>query len=409
MKATVVECVMGVLGFGENDEVADKVLFSKDAKQAAENLTRIENGKVIDEVAALVAKLKEKGYTIFVFENPELARNVHEGLGVETDVSKPSKAGELLRGNLGKFALEVGFVDAESELRAWTRMVSVELTKIRVRRAAGRRDLVVAQTIQTIDDLDRTLNLLMGRIREWYGLHFPELDRLLEKHETYARLINDLGLKENFTAESLEKEGLPKNKAQHIAEAAKASMGADFSEEDINQIQSLCRNVLGLFDARKKLESHLDALMDEVAPNTRAMVGSLLGARLIAITGGLNNLAKMPSSTVQVLGAEKALFRALKTGARPPKHGLIFQHTLIHDASPWQRGKIARALAGKLAIAARTDAFSGKYAGYMLQSSLERRIKEIQERFKEAPPPKRPQYESRHERFQGRRKRGRKG
>ena len=405
MKTTIVECVMGVFGFGETEELADKVLFLKDPKQAAENLIKIETGKVTDEISVLIAKLKEKGYTIFVFEYPELARNAHERLNIETDVVKPSKAGELLRGSLGKFAVEVGFVEKESEFREWTHRVSMELTKIRVRRAAGKRDLVVAQTIQTIDDLDKTLNLLMGRIREWYGLHFPELDRLVEKHETYARLINNLGLKENFTTENLEKEGLPKARCQNIAEAANSSMGADFSEEDISQIQNVCRNILELFDARKKLESHLDVIMDEVAPNTRTLVGSLLGARLIAITGGLSNLAKMPASTVQVLGAEKALFRALKTGARPPKHGLIFQHTLIHDANPWQRGKIARALAGKLAIAARTDAFSGRYAGYGLQSSLERRIKEIRERYKEAPPPKR----SRTEKFTRGRKRGRKG
>ena len=403
MKTTIVECVMGVFGFGENNEVADKVLFSKDPKQAAENLIKIENGKVTDEIAALTAKLKDKGYTTFVFENPEMARNAHERFNIETDVAKPSEAGELLRGNLGKFAVEAGFVEKESELREWTHNVSMEITKIRVRRAAGKRDLVVAQTIQTIDDLDKTLNLMMGRIREWYGLHFPELDRLVEKHETYARLINDLGTKENFTAENLEKEGLPKNRTKTISEVANSSMGADFSEEDIVQIQNICRNILQLFDARKKLESHLDVIMDEVAPNTRTMVGSLLGARLIAISGGLNNLAKMPASTVQVLGAEKALFRALRTGARPPKHGLIFQHSLIHDASTWQRGKIARALAGKLAIAARTDAFSGKYAGYGLQSRLERRITEIRERYKKAPPPKRP----RPEKFQrGRRKRG---
>jgi nucleolar protein 56 len=145
--------------------------------------------------------------------------------------------------------------------------------------------------------------------------------------------------------------------------------------------------------------------MDEIAPNTRTLVGSLLGARLIAIAGGLNNLAKMPASTVQVLGAEKALFRTLKTGARPPKHGLLFQHTLVHDANPWQRGKIARALAGKLAIAARTDAFSGKYIGYRLQLSLEKRVKEIQERYKNAPLKKKPRIQK----FKRRRKRGRRG
>jgi len=98
-------------------------------------------------------------------------------------------------------------------------------------------------------------------------------------------------------------------------------------------------------------------------------------------------MAKLPASTIQVLGAEKALFRALKTKARPPKHGIIFQHPLIHDAKRWQRGKIARALAGKLAIAARVDAFSGKYAGDALKADLEKRIEEITERYEKPPPP----------------------
>jgi len=405
VKATVVECVVGVFGFGEANELVYKVLFPKDSKQTAEKLIKVETGKIIDEMVILIDKLKENGYTTFVFESAEMARNAREKFSVETDVAKPSEAGELLRGNLSKFAVEAGFAEKESELHEWTHRVSMELTKIRVRRAAEKRDLVVAQTIQTIDDLDKTLNLLMGRIREWYGLHLPELDRLVEKHETYARLVANLGLKGNFTKENLESEGLPKAKCEHIAQATTASMGADFSEEGIGQIQNVCRTTLELFDARKKLESYLDSAMDEVAPNTRALAGSLLGARLIAIVGGLNNLAKLPASTIQVLGAEKALFRALKTGARPPKHGLIFQHTLIHDANQWQRGKIARALAGKLAIAARMDAFSGRYGGYGLQSSLERRIKEIQERYKEPPPLKRPQIQKSH----WRKKRGRKG
>jgi nucleolar protein 56 len=128
--------------------------------------------------------------------------------------------------------------------------------------------------------------------------------------------------------------------------------------------------------------------MDEVAPNTRAVAGALLGARLIAIAGSLQNLAMRPASTIQVLGAEKALFRSLKTGARPPKHGLIFQHALLHDAKRWQRGKIARVLAGKLAIAARADAFGGKYVGETLKANIDRRLAEIREKYKEPPPPK---------------------
>ncbi|MFQ6074136.1 MAG: C/D box methylation guide ribonucleoprotein complex aNOP56 subunit, partial [Candidatus Bathyarchaeia archaeon] len=160
-------------------------------------------------------------------------------------------------------------------------------------------------------------------------------------------------------------------------------------ETDLNQIQAICKNTLELYKARQTLESYLDTAMEEIAPNIQALVGSLLGARLIALSGGLRNLAKMPASTIQVLGAEKALFRALKTGTRPPKHGIIFQHTLIHEAKRWQRGKLARALAGKLAIAARTDAFSGKYMGDYLKANLESRTEEIKEKY-EKPPVKKP-------------------
>ena len=132
----------------------------------------------------------------------------------------------------------------------------------------------------------------------------------------------------------------------------------------------------------------LTRTMEEMAPNVRAVAGALLGARLIAIAGSLQNLAMRPASTIQVLGAEKALFRSLKTGARPPKHGLIFQHTLLHDAKRWQRGKIARVIAGKLAIAARADAFGGHFIGDKLKADINKRLEEIHEKYKEPPPPK---------------------
>jgi nucleolar protein 56 len=388
MKATIIECVIGILGFDEQNNLVESVLFPKDPKKIAENLAKIEAGKIIDEIATLVEKLKEKGYTFFVFENADIARDAHDKLKIAVEVARPSEAGELLRGNLEKYTVKLGFVKEGAELRDWTHKVSVELTKMRVRKAGEKRDLVVAQAIQTIDDVDKTVNLFMGRIREWYGLHFPELDRIVEKHETYARLVVDLGRRDKFTFENLEKEDLPKNKAEQIAMVAEKSMGADLEDDDLTQIQTLCKNALQLYDMRQKLEGYMDSTMDEVAPNMKALVGSLLGARLIALTGGLINLAKMPASTVQVLGAEKALFRSLKTGARPPKHGIIFQHTLIHEGKRWQRGKIARALAGKLAIAARSDAFSGHYIGDGLKASFERRIKEIQEKYEEAPPAK---------------------
>ena len=386
MKATIIESVMGVLAFGEKNELVDVVLFPKNPKEIAERIEKIETGKVIEEIANLTKKLQEKGYDTFTFERQETARNANQKLNINVEVAKPSEAGEILRGNIDKFAIDVGFVKKAGEIREWIHKVSMEVTKIRVRRAAEKRDLTVAQAIQTIDDLDKTLNLLMGRIREWYGLHFPELDRLIEKHETYSRLVANLGKRENFTPENLEKEGLPKNKAEEIAKAAKTSMGAELEDEDLNQIQNICKKTLELQGLRQSLENYVNSAMDEIAPNISALAGPLLGARLMAIAGGLKNLAKMPASTIQVLGAERALFRALKSGARPPKHGIIFQHPFFHEAKHWQRGKIARALAGKLAIAARVDAFSGKYMGDGLRGDLERRVKEIQEKYEKPPP-----------------------
>ncbi|MEM4701591.1 MAG: C/D box methylation guide ribonucleoprotein complex aNOP56 subunit, partial [Candidatus Bathyarchaeia archaeon] len=308
-----------------------------------------------------------------------------EKFGVEVEFLRVSEAGELFRSNMEGFALETGFVKDYEEFRVWVHNVTMEIAKLRVKKAVEKRDLIIAQAIQTLDDLDKSINLFMSRVREWYGVHFPELDRLLEKHETYARLVVNLGVRKDFTLERLEKEGLPKSKAEQIAKSAQTSMGADLTEVDLAQIQTLSKTVLNLYELRQRLEDYIDSAMEEVAPNIKALTGALLGARLIALAGGLTNLAKMPASTLQVLGAEKALFRSLKTGAKPPKHGIIFQHSLLHEAKKWQRGKIARALAGKLAIAARTDAFGGRYIGEDLKADLEKRVEEIRQKYAEPP------------------------
>jgi nucleolar protein 56 len=289
-----------------------------------------------------------------------------------------------------EIAIQTGFAKDAKDLNLWIHNVSVEVAKLQVKGETQKRDLIIAQAIQTLDDLDRTLNLFMGRLREWYGVHYPELDRLVEKHETYARLVLDLGTRENFSLEALEKEDLPKNKTEQINRIAESSMGADLSETDLAQVQALSRNILDMYHLRENMETYLENTMEEVAPNTKTIVGSLLGARLIAIAGGLQNLSRRPASTMQVLGAEKALFRSIKTGARPPKHGLIFQHTLVHDAKKWQRGKIARAIAGKLAIAVRIDAFNGEYVGNKLKKALDKRIEEIRQKYPEPPPIKEP-------------------
>jgi nucleolar protein 56 len=389
MKAFIIQFPFGVAAFDDKNGLVDKVSFPKKPQATARSLLKTEDGKMSDELFSLISLLKKAGFDTFAFEKANLAEEVHRKMNVTAEVAKTTES-EVLRSRMNAVALESGFAKDEQELSLWNRNVSMELAKLRIKGASEKRDLIIAQGIQTLDDLDRTVNLFMGRLREWYGVYFPELDRLVEKHETYSRLVLNIGDREGYSVEALETENIPKERAGLVAKAAESSMGADIAERDLEQIQDLSKNILEFYELRKNMENYVDRTMEEMAPNVRAVAGALLGARLIAIAGSLQNLAMRPASTIQVLGAEKALFRSLKTGARPPKHGLIFQHTLLHDAKRWQRGKIARVIAGKLAIAARADAFGGHFIGDDLKAVINKRLDEIREKYKEPPPPKEP-------------------
>jgi len=383
MKAFIIQFPFGIFALNQEGAIIEKILFPKRPQAAAKTILKLEAKKISNDFEAIVKRLSDAGYDTFVFDDAVFADEAQKKLGLKSELlSAPSE----VRTRSEQIAIGTGFFKDSEELNLWTRNVNMEVAKLRVKGAVEQRDLVAAQAIQALDDLDRTVNLFMGRLREWYGIHFPELDRLIEKHETYARLVLNLGARDSFTVEALKKEEIPQAKAEAAAEIAETSMGAEISETDLAAVKDLCKNVLNLYELRGNMEMYLDKIMDEVAPNTKFLVGSLLGARLIAIAGSLRNLAMRPASTIQVLGAEKALFRSLKTGARPPKHGLIFQAALLHDAKRWQRGKIARALAGKLSIAARADAFGGNFIGDRLKASLEKRMAEIKEKYKEPPP-----------------------
>jgi len=185
---------------------------------------------------------------------------------------------------------------------------------------------------------------------------------------------------------SLKKIGVSESLARRIASISKKSIGADLSEFDLKPIQTLAKIMIELSELRSYLTDYNTLVMKEVAPNVTELVGPLLGARLLSLAGSLEELAKMPASTIQVLGAEKALFRALRTGGKPPKHGVIFQYPEIHRSPRWQRGKIARALATKLAIAARVDFFTGRFIGDRLKKLLMDRIDEIKKLYQKPPP-----------------------
>lgn len=396
MDVHIVETPAGVFAIDKDGSAIEKALFGRKVSEAAENLRQLQSGAAIPELREFVQLVHRAGFDTLVTETDALARALRSvdtlPIRVEAGAAAVTQFREKLATDwkgrpkwLKQLNLNVKPIEDIEEYQRFIRQVTLELARGAVTTATAKRDLYAVQAVRAIDDIDKTINLFAGRIREWYGLHFPELDRLVEKNDTYARLVADLGLRSSFTEENLEKEGIPSERIQQIASSAQKSMGANFPEEDLEWLRSFCKDTLELARFREKAETYVDEVMKQAAPNTTTMLGPLLTARLMSIAGGLENLAKMPASTMQVLGAEKALFRSLKTGARPPKHGVIFQYASIHQSPRWQRGKIARALSGKLAIAARVDAFGGDYMGDKLAKDLEKKISEIQEKYKEPP------------------------
>jgi nucleolar protein 56 len=396
LEAYFVETPVGVFILDAKGTVVEKTLFPSDPKMAALELKDVQDGKITPSILEILTRVTASHAPI-VFENDQLARAAEKAAKITVSVN-PSPVAEQFRntlrseekdreGWLKKQSLELPTVKTARDYNEFARRVTLELARAGIARAAAKRDLSAVQAVRAMDDLDKTLNLLAGRVREWYGLHFPEMDRIVERHDTYARLVAKLGNRSNFTSDAIASEGLPKEKTEELAKAASRSMGGNIDGSDLAILQSFCGLMLDLYRFREKAEGYVDECLKEVAPNMTAIIGASLSARLMSIAGSLENLAKMPASTLQVLGAEKALFRSLKTGARPPKHGVIFQHTAIHQSPRWQRGKIARALSGKLSIASRVDAFGGDFVGEKLRKNVDQKIEEIKERYKTAPQP----------------------
>ena len=264
------------------------------------------------------------------------------------------------------------------------RDVSLAVSSLKIKELSANPDLQAMEAVLALDETDKTANIMSARIREWYGLHFPELTSWIDDNVSLVKLIIKFRSRNNFDAEELEGLGYSKNKSRAIEDAAKQSRGADMREEDLLRIVQLAEETQHLFSLRDKLSSHVEKTMRQVAPNVSEVAGPSIGARLIARAGGLRKLAILPASTIQILGAEKALYRALKSGARPPKHGILFQHEAVHSAPKWQRGKIARTVAGKIAIAARVDTFRGE-RDEGVANSLQRRLDEIKIKYKDPP------------------------
>ncbi len=276
---------------------------------------------------------------------------------------------------------------------------SLQAAEEAIRAASSRPDLHLVQAIQALDDADKFLNITATRAAEWYGLHFPELTQMVQDNVALCRIVLSAGKREGLTPELLQGRGFTEKKVEAILTARDRSKGGDISDEDLARVRALASLAVEISGNRDKLNEYVEGAMKRIAPNVREVAGATIGARLMAKAGGLDRLAMLPASTIQILGAEKALFRALRTGARPPKHGILFQHEAVHAAPKWQRGKIARTIANKIAIAARVDYYRGTEEA-SIRSGLDKRLESIREKYKE-PPPRQPERRERPQRRDG--------
>lgn len=350
MRVYIVTTFIGCFALNEKNEIILFRPFPKNPEKIAKKLQLVE---LIEEEKEIIDKLKEKGYKEFVFSRAK------KGF-----LSEPkNKAEEYVRQNLSKLAIKYKFVENLVEFNKILTQINIELTKMKIKKAIS-RDKLIVQTIRAIEEIEKSINIFVERIREWYSLYFPEMDRAVKSHERFISLVASFGLKEKI-------------KDPELSLLAEKSMGVDLKTEDIKIIRFFAQKASELYKLKNDLTKYLEKIVKEVAPNFSELATPILAAKLISKAGSLEKIAKMSSSTIQLIGAEKALFRYLRGKGKPPKYGLIYNHPLIQKSPLKKRGKVARVLASKLSMAAKIDYFSGKYKADQLKKELEERIKEI--------------------------------
>jgi len=351
MKAFILTLPLGSFLINEEGKVLDYKLFPKDSKECAEKFLK-SFSSLIKEESNLFEKNKQKFEIYFLIKK--------ENLPFEKNKKEIEFKSRILN-----FLIENKIFESEISLNQFLSEVYSEITKIKMKESL-KKDLLVIQAIRAIEELDKSINVFIERLREWYGLHFPELEKAIKEGKSYAEIVKKYGRKEN----------IPDKKLKPLIEQ---SIGINLEKDDEEMIKYFASRIFSLYELREKLVNYLDKVLKEIAPNLQYLAGTLLTARLISKAGSLEKLAKMASSTIQLIGAEKALFRYLRGRGKTPKHGIIFTHPLISSSPKKLRGKIARALASKLSIAAKIDYYSKEFRGEELKKDLDEKIKQIKE------------------------------
>ncbi|CAL6367596.1 unnamed protein product [Bathycoccus prasinos] len=355
----------------------------KSAKDALEQINAISEGvctdllhNFLEQNLPRIKDEKKAKFTLGVLDS-KLGNSIVDSMKIPCVCN--DSINEMTRGvriHFGKFIKGLKEGDYEKAQLGLAHSYSRAKVKFNVNRS----DNMIIQAIALIDTLDKDINTFVMRVREWYGWHFPELVKIIADNYMYCRCA--LAIKDKATLSDGHVSALAEitgdeDKAKEVVEAAKASMGQDISPVDMMNIESFAKRVIKLAEYRTNLHNYLNEKMQAVAPNLQALIGDFVGARLISHAGSLTNLAKYPASTVQILGAEKALFRALKTKGNTPKYGLIFHSPFIGKASSRNKGRISRYLANKCSIASRIDCFADVQTslfGEKLKEQVEERL-----------------------------------
>jgi nucleolar protein 56 len=374
----VVLMELGLAVFDENNNLIKSVKFSNPVN----SFRLVKGGSKLPEIIQLIDALNQ--YDDILVNDHTLAFHFRQA-GLNSHIMSQEKQ-DAFQNTKPILLVSSKFANNETQAMELLRNFAIELSSSRVKETSERLDLHIIQSINALDELDKIINIIGARMREWYGLHFPELDNLIQSLTAFAEIVSRSGMRANITEEILENAGIQNKKSEIILDAAKRSKGGDITPENLVIVKKLAEEVISQSELRRILTEHIEVSMENIAPNVKELLTATVGARIIAKAGSLNKLAFLPSSTIQVLGAEKALFRSLKTGARPPKHGILFQHPLIHSSPRWQRGKIARAIASKVAIAARIDLYRHSGKDSSVSDKLKMRIEEIQQKYKEPVP-----------------------
>ena len=349
MECYITYCVKGFFAFNGENELISERLFPEN--EIIDRLIEIDDKKIVKEEIELIGELSKDYDEIIIESNKRLSDYNNDKITIKT----PNQAGEFLRTNYDKFDLD------SDELNNIYQNFAI----YKIKKESASEDKHLIQAVNSIDEIDETISKLIERIREWYALYFPEMD-VIKNNETYIRLISQNKTKQEIL--KAKPEAFPKDIID---------LEEDINPIDLEIMNNYAKSIFELQKSRKNIEEYIDQKMESIAPNLRLLVGSTLGEKLISHSGGIKRLAMYPSSTVQIMGAEKALFRHLKSGDRPPKYGLIYQHPQVRGAKWWNRGKIARMLAGKISLAVRRDVFT-KTIDENVAEEFKQKVEEIE-------------------------------